>query len=102
MDAIKNPLEIYTEIAVNFVIWITFGGRLKSMFPTKTSQIYTSRSPCAGLQTISLHHYGGENGITTKVIKNKAKEGFCWVTAPANLISILSIELNVAQSRRGL
>jgi len=45
-----NPLEMYTEIAINFVIWIIFGGRLKSMFPTKTTHIY--RSPCTGLQSV--------------------------------------------------
>lgn len=75
------------------------------MFPTKMTQIYISRSPCTGLQTISLHHYGGTNGITNNVIKNRIKEGFCWVTAATNVLSILSdlgIELNIVRSRRAL
>lgn len=86
-----NPLEMYTEIAINFLIWIIFGDRLKNMLPTKMTQVYISRSPCTGLQAVSLHHCGGKNGIATKVTKNRTEECFYRVTAATNLLSILSI-----------
>lgn len=91
VKALMNLLKMYTEVAINFVIWIIFGGRLKSMLPTRMTQNYISRSPCTGLQTISLHRPGGKNSITTKVIKNRTKECSYWVTAATNLLSILSI-----------